>query len=243
MSAPRFFVAPDGATLAPDTEIALPGEVARHAAQVLRLRDGAPIVLFDGTGGEYPATLMLAGREARARTQVHRPVERETAVDITLVQALVAADVMDAIVRKAVELGAAAIVPVIAERSQRGPAERLEKRVARWRQIAVAACEQCGRNRIPRVDAPRELREWVADEADLRAAALLDPRAARSLAAAAAHARTVLIGPEGGFTDAEVALCTAAGAQAVHLGTRTLRADTAAIAALATLVNAVGDAR
>jgi 16S rRNA (uracil1498-N3)-methyltransferase len=243
MSAPRFYVPPGTVALAADCEVALPVEVARHAMQVLRLRDGAPIVLFDGTGGEYPATLAAAGRGAVARTLAHVAVEREAPAAITLVQALVASDVMDGIVRKAVELGVARIVPVLAERSQRGPAERLERRVARWAQIAVAACEQCGRNRVPGIEDARPLRAWVEAARDVRGAALLDPRAARSLAAAAADTRMVIIGPEGGFTQDEAALCTGAGAHAVHLGARTLRADTAALAALATLQATIGDAR
>ena len=243
MSVPRFFVAPADATLAPDTELALPDGVARHASQVLRLRDGAPIVLFDGTGGEYAATLMIAARQARARAHAYSAVEREAPVAVTLVQALVAHDVMEVIVRKSVELGVAAVVPVLAERSQRGPSERLERRVARWTQIAIAACEQCGRNRIPRVEEARPLREWLAAAGELRRAALLDPRAEASLASAAAQVDALLIGPEGGFTDAEADACLGAGAHAVHLGARTLRADTAALAALATLNATIGDAR
>jgi len=243
MSAPRFYVPPDAVALGADRDVALPAHVARHAVQVLRLRDGAPIVLFDGTGGEYPATLAIEGRAAIARTQAHVAVEREAPAAITLVQALVASDVMDAIVRKAVELGVARIVPVLAERSQRGPAERLERRGARWAQIAVAACEQCGRNGVPAIDDARPLRAWVDALSDLRGAALLDPRAPRSLAAAAADTRMVIIGPEGGFTADEAALCTGAGAHAAHLGARTLRADTAALAALSTLQATIGDAR
>ena len=133
----------------------MPEAVARHAVQVLRVRDGEPVVLFDGTGGEYSATLVRAGRRAFARTGAHRPSSAEPAHPATLVQAVIAPDDMDWLVRKAVELGAAAIVPVLAARSQRAPAARLDRRVARWQQIAIAACEQCGRNRVPTVAAPR----------------------------------------------------------------------------------------
>lgn len=238
MSAPRFHVAPHEATLAADGEIELPAGVARHAVQVLRLRDGDAVVLFDGRGGEYPATLRIDGRAVRARTGRHDAVERESAVAVTLVQSLVAADVMDAIVQKATELGVATLVPVVAERSQRVPADRLEKRLARWRQIAVAACEQCGRNRVPQIAAAVPLHEWIDTQRDLRQVALLDPRAGRALAAVDARVRALLAGPEGGLTEAEASRAVAAGAAPVHLGERILRADTAALAGLATL-NAV----
>ena len=243
MTAPRFYIAPQAVALRADAELVLPAPVARHASQVLRLRIGAPIVLFDGAGGEYPATLVGAGRDARARTQAHVAVERESSAPVTLVQALVAADVMDGIVRKAVELGVAAIQPVLAERSQRGPAERLDRRLARWQQIAVAACEQCGRNRIPVVAAVLPLSDWIAATLDLPFAALLDPRARTSLAAAGADVRALIVGPEGGLTDEEGALALARGARAVHLGSRILRADTAALAGLATINGVAGDAR
>ena len=235
MSAPRFFVAPADVALTPHSELALPIAVARHAVQVLRLRDAASIVVFDGTGGEYAATLSLRGREAHAVIGAHVDVERESAVALTLVQALVAHDVMDAIVRKAVELGVGTIQPVLAERSQRGPSERLERRAERWRQIAIAACEQCGRNRVPAIEALVPLREWLATRGALQATALLDPSADRALGTPNDAVTTVLVGPEGGFSEAESADCVRAGAQPRHLGPRILRADTAALAALATL--------
>jgi len=235
VSGPRFFVGSADATLAADADIELPLGVARHAVQVLRLRDGDGIVLFDGRGGEYPATLRLDGRAAHARTARHDPVEREAPVALSLVQSLVVSDVMDAIVQKATELGAAAFVPVVAERSQRVPADRLDKRNQRWRHIAIGACEQCGRNRVPRIDAVTTLREWVAAQRDLRHVAMLHPRSTRALADVAAQTRTIVVGPEGGLTDAECSLLAAAGASPVRLGPSILRADTAAVAALAVL--------
>ena len=238
MTAPRFYVAPDEATLASDSDLELPPGVARHAIQALRLRDADGVVLFDGNGGEYAATLRIHGREVRARTGQHQGIEREPAVAVTLVQSLVAADVMDTIVQKAIELGVAAIAVVVAERSQRVPADRLHNRVVRWRQIAIAACEQCGRNRVPPIAPVVPLREWIAARGDLAQVAVLEPGAARTLADVAAGTRALLVGPEGGLTDAESSLAVAAGGTAAHLGTRILRADTAALAGLATL-NAV----
>jgi 16S rRNA (uracil1498-N3)-methyltransferase len=237
VSAPRFFVSPGEASIASDSELSLPASITRHALQVLRLRTGDAIVLFDGRGGEYPATLTVSGREAHARVGSHSAIERETDMPVTLVQALVAADVMDDIVRKAVELGTHAIVPVLAERSQHAPADRLDRRVVRWRQIAVSACEQCGRNRVPTIEAVTSLRAWVARRGALSDMAVLEPRASQRLADVAGRVHGVLIGPEGGLTDEEVALATSAGAVAVSLGARTLRADTAATAALGVVVS------
>jgi 16S rRNA (uracil1498-N3)-methyltransferase len=243
MSAPRFFVAAQEVALTVGATIALPVRVAHHATRVLRVRDGEPIVLFDGLGGEYEATLASTGRSVQAQVHRHVAVERESPVAITLVQALVASDVMDAIVRKAVELGVGTLQPVLAERSQRGPAERLERRTERWRQVAIAACEQCGRNRVPAVEAPLALVDWIGAQRNADAIAVLDPGASVSLASVATGVRTVVIGPEGGLTPAELAAAAAAHARTVHLGVRVLRADTAAVVALATLNAVVGDAR
>jgi 16S rRNA (uracil1498-N3)-methyltransferase len=234
MSAPRFHVAPAETALAAGIEIPLPDAVARHALQVLRLRAGDPLVLFDGHGGEYEATLLTAGRGARAAVARHVPVEREREVPIELEQSLVAADVMDDIVRRAVELGVAAITPVLAERSQRVPHERLARRVQRWRQIAIGACEQCGRNRVPPVGELTSLAEWARGRGSLSAVAVLDPLADAPLAPLHASS-AVLVGPEGGFTSAEIHFLASAGARRARLGPAVLRADTAAIAALAVL--------
>jgi 16S rRNA (uracil1498-N3)-methyltransferase len=245
MSAPRFYVAPDVAQLEANQVLRLPDAVARHALQVLRLRSGDAIVLFDGRGGEYAGSLVVTGRHADARVGAHTPIERERTIPVTLVQSLVAADVMDDIVRKAVELGVAAIVPVLAQRSQRAPADRLDRRVARWRQIAIAACEQCGRNRIPDIAEVVALHDWMHARTDLADTVVLDPAAERPLAARASAQRVtmLIIGPEGGLTAEEVRSARTRGALAAHLGPRTLRADTAALAALATLDAAIGDAK
>ena len=237
MSAPRFYVDPAWTALAPQVELALPDPVARHAVQVLRLRDGDAVTLFDGRGGEYAATLAVRGRAAAAAVGAHADVERESRHAVTLVQAIVAPDVMDWIVRKAVELGAAGIAPVVSSRTQRAPAERLDRRLERWRQIAIAACEQCGRNRLPAVHAPVTLDEWMRTRPSMSGAVLLDPAASTPLAetARATIVRALLIGPEGGFADDEAAAARAAGLASAHLGVRILRAETAALAALATV--------
>jgi len=242
--APRIFIGDDVAAFAAGAEYRLASRAARHVANALRMRVGAALTLFTGTGGEYSATLAhIDRRDVVVRVERHDPIERESAHAATLVQSLIAAEMMDFVVRKAVELGAAAIVPVQAARSQAIAADRAERRVAHWRQIAIAACEQCGRNRIPNVSPIVMLVEWIDAQAD--AAVILDVDAKRSLAAQTATAppRAIAVGPEGGFTADEVQRATSRGAVAVHLGRRVLRAETAAIAALATLDAIAGDAK
>ena len=245
---PRFHVAGAIPHDHPGSRFALPECVATHALRVLRLRLGDAVTLFDGTGGEYRATIVSAERHSAAvRLDRFDPVEREAPVATTLVMSVIAADPMDFAVRKAVELGVHAVQPVVAARSQGAPsADRVERRVAHWRAIAVAACEQCGRNRVPPVLAPLPLATWLARFEDEPAtAAVLAPGAAGSLASLAARTppRHLLVGPEGGFTDDEQSLAVRLGIVPVHLGRRILRAETAALAALATLNAVAGDAR
>ena len=241
---PRFFV---GSALAATSEpIALPETVAHHATRVLRMMVGDPLVLFDGTGGEWRATLVEVGkRGATARIESFDPVERESPLAILLVQAILAADAMDYAVRKAVELGVTAIQPVVATRSQFPlSGDRSDKRIAHWRGIAIAACEQCGRNRVPAVAAPLPLDAWLRS-AHPGPAVIASPATGTSLAAFAARTlpAAIVVGPEGGCSDAEMALARERDVTAVHLGPRVLRAETAGVAALAMLAALAGDAR
>jgi 16S rRNA (uracil1498-N3)-methyltransferase len=246
MMTPRLFVGAEPQALTPGTDYALPGNAVRHAARVLRMRTGDALTLFTGAGGEYAATILRADRRAvTVRIERHDAVERESAWAVTLVQSLIAADLMDWIVRKAVELGVHAIAPVQAARSQAVPGERAARRAEHWRQVAIAACEQCGRNRVPTILPSMSLAAWTASARDVAQAAILDASAQRSLAshAAAAPPPVVVVGPEGGFTPEEVRSACARGATAVHMGRRVLRAETAALAALATIGSIAGDAR
>ena len=236
---PRLFVG--GLALAPGATLELPEAVAHHALRVLRLRDGAPVTLFDGSGGEWRATVAATGRgSASAHVEAHDPVERESPLAVTLVLATLATDAMDYAVRKAVELGAAAIVPVVAARSQ--GASRGERRVEHWRRIAVAACEQCGRNRIPPVDAPVPLAAWLDRRERQSAGVVLAPGAGATLRAfAPSSTLDLLVGPEGGFAATELAAAKLAGLHAVALGPRVLKAETASVAALSALLALHGD--
>lgn len=246
MGAPRFFVAAMLATAGVGTEVALPDAVAHHALRVLRLAVGDEITLFTGCGGEYAATLIRAGkREAFVRIDAFVPVERESALAVTLVQAIAASDTMDAIVRRAVELGARAIQPVVSVRGSRfPPGTQGAKRLAHWRQIVIAACEQCGRNRVPEVRDAVAIDDWLRARASSEAGIVLDPDGAELASLPPpAVAVDVLVGPEGGFTHDEVARAARAGLRGARLGPRILRADTASLAALAAVNLLWGDFR
>lgn len=234
---PRFFV--DSAFDRGST-LALPDAAARHV-QVLRLQPGDTITLFDGRGHEGEARV---GRIGRTSVEVEvgpaHAVDRELARRIVLAVVMPAGDRMDFVVEKATELGAAAIQPLLAERSVlRLAGERAAKKVAHWRAVAASACEQCGRNRLPDIAAVTPLSAWLES---LGAPA---PGQARWLLSLARDARppvlppaqevTVLSGPEGGWTDAEEAGARARGFAPTALGARVLRADTAPLALLAHL--------
>lgn len=236
MSVPRFFVAAD---LVVGAEIALPAAVAHHALRVLRRRAGERITLFNGHGGEYRARL-TAG--STAVIEAFDAVERESPLAITLVQALSAHDKLDWIVEKSTELGVARIVVAPAARSVVKPAPaRLATRLARWNGIAIAACCQCGRNRVPAVVWSPSLDEALA-AVDAPARFILAPGAEEGLTLpASVRSIAVAIGPEGDFTDGELAAAARCGYRRARFGPRVLRTETAAVAAIAALQAARGD--
>jgi 16S rRNA (uracil1498-N3)-methyltransferase len=235
---PRFYV---DATLTAGTSLPLPADAAHHARRVLRLGGGDSIVLFNGRGGEYVAKLASPGGVATAAIERFDPVERESPLALTLLQALVAAEKLDWLVEKAVELGVARIVIAPTRRSVvRLDAERARKRLTHWRGIVRAACCQCGRNRLPEVDYCNTFEaQLAATPANARRLALLPGVGAPLRAASGATA--LLIGPEGGLTDEEVALALGAGFVSVRIGPRILRTETAGIAALAAMQTLGGD--
>jgi 16S rRNA (uracil1498-N3)-methyltransferase len=226
--------------LAPGQSLDLPPGAARHV-QVLRLQPGGRITLFNGEGGEFDAVVERMGRsDVGVRIEAHHAIEREAARAVHLAAVMPANERMDWLVEKAAELGAASIRPLVAERSVlRLAGERALKKQAHWQAVAVAACEQCGRNRVPPVHEVADLRGWLAAGAVPTASRLLLSLRAgtRPLGEAAAGSGAVLFlsGPEGGFTESEEDAALAAGFQPVTLGPRVLRAETAALAALAAL--------
>ena len=233
---PRFHVDQplDGASA---SELILPPGAGRHV-QVLRLQPGAAITLFDGSGAEWQAEVTRMGRsEVGVRLLARQTVRRELGQDVTLAVVMPANDRMDGIVEKATELGAMGIQPLMSERSVlRLNSERGEKKVAHWQGVAVAACEQSGRTRVPRVSPVMTLNAWLQSLAQASAQQrrwLLSPTAAQPLAAQAAAAQTLILsGPEGGLSPAEEDAARAAGFIAMNLGPRILRADTAPLAVL-----------
>jgi len=241
--APRFYV---DAPLRAGGACLLPEDSAHHAIHVLRLRPGDAVTLFNGRGGEYAARIAsMAKLHVAIDVLAHDPVERESPLRVTLVQGVSSGEKMDFTVQKATELGVAALQPVIAARSVgRLAGERAELKRAHWRRVAVAACEQCGRNRIPEVLPVLPLAEYCRAPAAGGARLLLSPQAQLGLRAAAARldgAAALASGPEAGFGADEEALLVAAGFVPVRLGPRVLRTETAALAALAALNALAGD--
>jgi 16S rRNA (uracil1498-N3)-methyltransferase len=210
---------------------------------VIRLETGAQITLFDGAGGEYAATLSsLEKRRAEAEIKLFLPREVELPHAITLAQALPEGSKMDWIVEKAVELGATGIQPLAAQRCVvRLSAERAAKKTTHWKGIIIAAAEQCGRNRLPHLADTADFGAWIGQH-DMHRRILLTPRASQPLSDWARHHPaqpvTLMIGPEGGFSEAEENAALAQGALALSMGPRILRTETAGLAALAAL-NAV----
>ena len=244
VDAPRFHVDAD---LGIGRNVALPETVAHHAVRVLRLRDGAAITLFSGRGGEFEGRLRLNGPHASAQLERFHAVERESPLQVTLIQSWVATDKLELIVEKAVELGVASMLLVPAARSVvHLEGARRERRLQRLREIVVSACCQCGRNRLPGVDAAESLQEGFAAALGHGATGvLLDPHDGVPPLSSAAGALPVAlaIGPEGGFTEAERALAAEMGYRAMRLGPRILRTETAGLAGLAALQALHGDLR
>jgi 16S rRNA (uracil1498-N3)-methyltransferase len=204
------------------------------------LQPGVRITLFNGSGGEFDAEITRIGRsEVHVNVDVHRDIEREAPREIHLAVGMPANERMDWLVEKATELGAASIQPLVVERSVlKLKGERADRRRAHWQAIAIAACEQCGRNRVPPVHEIVDFSPWLTQRpSNGHAPLLLSPGAkARALRDVAAQgAMLFLSGPEGGLTPAEEEAAIASGFTPVSLGSRVLRAETAALAALAAL--------
>ncbi len=234
---PRFHC-PD--SLVSDALLDLPAGAARHV-QVLRMQPGECITLFNGQGGEFDAAITLMGRsQVQVRLGNHTATEREAAPAVHLAIGMPANERMDWLIEKATELGVASIQPLLAERSVlRLSGQRADKRLAHWRGVAIAACEQSGRNRIPQIHELAPLSQWL--HAPLFGSKLLLSLRASSRPLQQARPQdasaciTFLSGPEGGLTSAEEALALAQGFSPVSLGPRILRAETAPLAALAAL--------
>ena len=235
---PRFYCP---APLATGLALSLPAGAARHV-QVLRLQPGDVITLFNGQGGEFDATVTRMGRsDVDVEVGAHQAVEREATRAVHLLAGITANERMDWLVEKATELGVASITPLVAERSVlKLKGERAEKKLAHWQGVAVAAAEQCGRNRVPTMHPAMTLAEWVKKAPPGERWVLSLSEGTQPLAQMQGPATglpmapvTVLSGPEGGLSPTEEAAALAAGFAPVTLGPRVLRAETAPLAVLA----------
>ncbi len=235
---PRFFL-PD---LIPEQQlVSLPESVVRHI-QVLRLRLGDTIELFDGRGGEVVAEITrLEKRQVWVTTQQRQAISRESSLTIHLLQAISSAERMDFTLQKGIELGIASFTPIHSERAARLQGEREQKKHAHWEGVAIAACEQCGRNTVPIIHPPRHLHELTVNGSAQHV--LLSPLGQHALRDIVQPPREIvlLVGPEGGFSSAEEQQCLAMGWQALRLGPRILRTETAALATIAAMQACWGD--
>jgi 16S rRNA (uracil1498-N3)-methyltransferase len=233
------------AALAEGVRITLPAHAGMHLTRVLRLKAGAMLAVFDGAGHEHEATICAAqGDRVEVMVGVTRPAPAPSPLAITLSQGVSRGERMDYAVQKATELGVHRIVPLLCERSVvRLDAEQAVRKLEHWRGVAIAAAEQCGRAELPEILAPRRLAEHLAAaRAEMGLRLVLAPQAATSLRELRPSAAVeILIGPEGGLADEEIALASFAGYAGVRLGPRVLRTETAAAAAIAALQTLHGD--
>ncbi len=236
----RFFV---NTSLYSGQHLILPPEVAHHILHVLRLKIDTPVILFNGQGGQYLATLTRYGkRETEVIIQDYQSLERESPLSLVLVQAISRAERMDMTIQKAVELGVSKIVPVLTERSPPLDENQMNKREQHWQKIIISACEQSGRNRLPQSHPITPLAEWLAKTPSSEENLLmLSPQSDTHLAIQPARSITLFVGAEGGLTEKEEQQAIAVGYRATRLGPRILRTETAAITILAICQALYGD--
>jgi 16S rRNA (uracil1498-N3)-methyltransferase len=243
MSAPRFYCPPP---LPLSTNYELPPEAAHHASRVLRLRVGDAVQIFDGLGNALDATInAISGKHVMLGNLQTCMVQPDSGLHIVLAQAMCTSDKMDWVVQKATELGATEIVPVQAQRSvAKLTGARADKRTEHLRNVTVSACEQSGRNTLPRLHAPQDLVAWLNGMRQATGSKfILLPGGASNLQSQPKPKgqATLLIGPEGGFATDEANVAQQAGFIPVLLGPRVLRTETAALAGIAALQTLWGD--
>ena len=229
------------APLAVGAVVTLSENATGHLVRVLRLGLGDACIVFNGDGADYEARLVSLGkRGAEVEVMARHALANESPLRITLAQAIARGEKMDWVLQKATELGVEAVVPLLTERTEvKLDAERSEKRSAHWRGVVIAACEQCGRARVPAIAAPVTLRDWLAGRAT--PGWFLDPDAERGLRDPEPGELTLVVGPEGGLGDRDLASLRAAGFRGLRLGPRILRTETAGVAVLAALQALHGD--
>lgn len=240
MRQPRLYTSQP---LSPNTVIELDSGPAHHLARVLRAQPGQAVTLFNGDGRDYPGRIELADKR-NVTVALGAPVDLspESPLNIELGIAISKGDRMDWVIQKATELGVTAIAPLITERVEvRLKGGREERRLLHWQGIAIAACEQCGRNRVPTIHPPQSLASWLTDCSAERRFVLHHRTDGRLEAANKPVSAALLIGPEGGLTMGEIGRAEQTGFEPLRLGPRVLRTETAPLVALSVLQFALGD--
>jgi 16S rRNA (uracil1498-N3)-methyltransferase len=230
-------------TLHSGSTIDLPEQTALHVARVLRARPGDALTLFNGDGSEFASEVeVVRGNKVSVRLGAAESRDRESPLQVTLVQSIARGDRMDFIVQKATELGVARIVPVVSQRSVvRLDAAQAASKTAHWQGVVTSSCEQCGRNQLPQLATPQRLVDYLAREEAAALRLVLEPDAPRPSLGRIDGSVEILIGPEGGFTPDETEAIRLTRFVALPLGPRILRTETAAIAALSWLQTRYGD--
>lgn len=231
----RFY---DPQPFVPGTETALTDDVSHHISRVLRMQPGDELVLFNGEGGEWHARISAVGKRQVSVVPLQHVADNRTPdIPLQVVLPLLKGDRMDYALQKATELGAGSFQPVITERTEaRSDGGRIEKRMHHWQQVVISACEQCGMNRVPQVLTPLSLRDWLAQPRQgLGLIAHPGEQPLEKSVLMQASAISLLTGPEGGFSNTELALARDAGLQPFALGNRVLRAETAPPALMAAI--------
>lgn len=240
MRIPRIYT---GQELQANAEIVLETGPSLHLSRALRMKVGDALVLFNGRGGQYPATISAIDRKAVVVASAEQEaLECESPLHLQLGIAVSRGERMDWVVQKATELGVSCIAPLVSERTEvKLGAERGEKKLRHWQQIATSACEQCGRNRLPQILSPQSLAGWLQDvQADLRLV-LHHTAVTRDPGPAPPRSVALLVGPEGGLSEEEIRAAEGAGFASLQLGPRVLRTETAPLAAIAILQARWGD--
>lgn len=240
-SIPRVYLATH---LVSGERVWLDERARHHIVNVLRLKTGADLLIFNGEGGEFKARLFVSGKQATVELMDYCRVNRESGLDLHLVQGISRNDRMDLTIQKVVELGVSKITPVFTRRSiSKLESNRLKKRMDHWQSVLTGACEQSGRCLLPMLGTPLPLEHWLDQTVTEPNRYLLDPEARQSMNIVPRDATniTLVIGPEGGFDQQELNYAETKNCLRVRFGPRTLRTETAAIAAIAVLQGLAGD--
>ncbi|KUJ83755.1 16S rRNA (uracil(1498)-N(3))-methyltransferase [Microbulbifer flavimaris] len=233
--------------LAGRSEVELDESASRHLVKVLRLQAGRPLVIFDGRGGEYSGELAATGKRATVRLGDFSGEDRESPLALTLAIGISRGDRFDWVIQKATELGVARVLPLFTERCEvKLTGERLQKKLGHWRQIAISACEQCARNRVPEIAGPQKFAQFLQGDGEAGLKLVLHHRTDASLRElereqGRPQSAQLLVGPEGGLSAQEIEAALANGYAALRLGPRVLRTETAPVAALSVLQYQWGD--